>query len=53
MVIPCERYDYMYFGIDTTVTMNFVNRKAIAILCPPNINEISCERNLNLEQMTM
>jgi hypothetical protein len=49
-VIPRERYDYIYFrghyyasGIYTTVTMNFVNTKAIGVVCSRNINEIACE----------
>jgi hypothetical protein len=56
-VIPCERYAYMYFGgyynasgIDTTVMMNFQNTKAIGVLFPHNINEITYERNPNLKQ---
>jgi hypothetical protein len=51
-VIPCEKYDYMYFGghynssgIDTTVIMNFVNAKAVIILCPRGINNITCYQN--------
>jgi hypothetical protein len=51
-VIPCERFDYMYFGghynsgaIDTTVTLNFQNTKAVVILFPRYITEISCYRN--------
>jgi hypothetical protein len=51
-VIPCEKFDYMYFGghynssgIDTTVTMNFVNAKEAIILCPREINNITCYQN--------
>jgi hypothetical protein len=56
-VIPCEKYDYMYFGghynssgIDTTVTMNFVNAKAVIILCPRRINGITCYQNPMLNE---
>jgi hypothetical protein len=33
--------------------MNFQNTKAIGVLFPHNINEISCSRNPNLEQLTL
>jgi hypothetical protein len=44
---------YNASGIDTTVTMNFQNTKAIGVLFPHNINEITCSRNPNLEQLTL
>jgi hypothetical protein len=41
LVIPCEKYDYVYFnrtynssGINSTVTTNFINTKAVAMLYP-------------------
>jgi hypothetical protein len=60
LVIPCEKFDYVYFngmynssGINRTVTTNFINTKAVAMLYPPAISNLSCHQNPLMIDLTL
>jgi hypothetical protein len=60
LVIPCEKFDYVYFngtynssGINTTVTTNFINTKAAAMLNPRAITNLSCHQNPLMSDITL
>jgi hypothetical protein len=60
LVIPCEKFDYVYFngtynsnGINTTVTTNFINTKAVAMLYPRSISNLSCHQNPLMSDITL
>jgi hypothetical protein len=57
--IPCEKFDYAYFngmynsnGINITVTTNFINTKAAAMLYPRAISNLSCYQNPLMSDIT-
>jgi hypothetical protein len=60
IVIPCEKFDYVYFngtynssGINTIVTTNFINTKAAAMLYPRSISNLTCQQNPLMSDITI
>jgi hypothetical protein len=60
LVIPCEKFEYVYFngtygssGINSTVTTNFINTKAVAMLYPRSIQNLTCHQNPLMIDITL